>query len=241
MRRFARFVLLGLVLVLVAMVSALFAMRFAIHGSEVSVPKLIGLTPQQAETTAAAAGVVTTIEDKFYSSDVPEGRVVSQSPAAGVKVRRGWRVRLAESLGRQRIEIPNVVGQSSRAAEINIKRRGLELSTLAIADIAAGPEGQVIAQNPPANATPVAPKMSVLLSNPQRERAYVMPSFLGRHFADVTTQIEAAGFHLGTVTTLDESRNSGANSLPAGTIVRQTPAPGQKIAAGESISFEITR
>ena len=36
--------MLALVLVIVAMVSALTAMRFAIHGQEVAVPPLVGLT-----------------------------------------------------------------------------------------------------------------------------------------------------------------------------------------------------
>ena len=42
MRAFFRFVLLALVLVIVAMASALTAMRVAIHGREVIVPKLVG-------------------------------------------------------------------------------------------------------------------------------------------------------------------------------------------------------
>ncbi len=241
MRRFARFVLLGLVLVLVAMVSALVAMRFAIHGSEVAVPHLTGLSPQQAEATAAAAGLVTTIDDKFYSAEVAEGRIVSQSPAAGVKVRSGWRVRLAQSLGAQRTEIPNVVGQSSRAAEINIKRRGLELASIATVELPSTPEGQVVSQNPTANATPISPKVSVLTAAPAEDRVYVMPSFIGKHFADVSPQIEAAGFVLAEIKTLEDTPAQGVAALPAGLIVRQVPAPGQKIIAGGTISFEITR
>ncbi len=42
MKSFFRFALIALVLLLVAMFSALMAMRFAIHGGEVSVPKLVG-------------------------------------------------------------------------------------------------------------------------------------------------------------------------------------------------------
>ena len=57
---------------------------------------------------------------------VAEGRVVSQMPEAGEVVRRGWDVRLALSLGPQRVEIPQVVGESERAARINIAQRGLQ-------------------------------------------------------------------------------------------------------------------
>ena len=106
--------MLALVMLTVAMVSALTAMRLAIHGREVAVPKLIGLSQSAAETTANTSGLILDIENKFYSNDVPEGKILSQLPVPGSRVRRGWRVRAAQSLGPQRTEIPNVVGQSAR-------------------------------------------------------------------------------------------------------------------------------
>ena len=57
MRAFLRYTLMALVLLFVAMASALTAMRFAIHGREVAVPKLQGLTPQQAENAAISSGL----------------------------------------------------------------------------------------------------------------------------------------------------------------------------------------
>ena len=63
--------------------------------------------------------------------------------------------------------IPNLVGGSERAAEINIRRRGLELGGIATATIPDGAADQIVAQSPPANATNVsAPKISVLLAAP---------------------------------------------------------------------------
>ena len=49
--------MLALVLVIVAMVSALTAMRFAIHGQEVAVPPLVGLAPAEAERGDGGTGV----------------------------------------------------------------------------------------------------------------------------------------------------------------------------------------
>src|SRR3954465_12692434 len=126
MRSFLRFVLLALVLLLVAAISGLTAMRFAIHGREATVPKLVGLTPADARRDAAGNGLLLTIENRFYSAEIPEGRILSQVPPAGERVRRGWQVRVAESLGPQRHVIPNVVGESQRVAEINLRRRGLD-------------------------------------------------------------------------------------------------------------------
>ena len=129
--RFLRTLLYGLILVVVGLISALTAMRFAIHGREVSVPKLTGLTAAEAQRIAAESGLAISRDQRFYSSDVPEGRIVSQLPPAGTRVRTGFRIRIAESLGPQKVEIPNLLGQSVRSAELNLKERGLELGSVA--------------------------------------------------------------------------------------------------------------
>src|SRR5258706_6148315 len=152
MRRFVRFLATGLLLLLVMMASALTAMRFAIHGREVKVPNLVGRTVPEAEEVANSLGLIMMVENKFYSDKIPAGRIVSQFPAPGSQVRKGWRVRGAESLGPQRSDIPNLVGQSSRAAEINVSRRGLEFSSVAGAMIEDVRPGQVVAQSSPAHA-----------------------------------------------------------------------------------------
>ena len=99
MKSFFRFALVALVLLLVAMASALLAMRFAIHGGEVTVPKVVGLTPAEAERAVGGLGLSLVIERQYYSGDVAEGKLMSQIPAAGTKVRRGWQLRAAQSLG----------------------------------------------------------------------------------------------------------------------------------------------
>src|SRR5574337_848251 len=97
--------LMALVLLTVALISALTAMRFAIHGREVTIPKLIGMAPVEAQRAAAPSGLQVVVERQYYSANVPEGRIMSQVPQPGTKVRRGWRIRVAESLGPQRVAI----------------------------------------------------------------------------------------------------------------------------------------
>src|ERR1700736_2329485 len=131
MKSAIRFALLALVLIIVAMVSALTAMRFAIHGQEVAVPPLIGLAPAEAERAVAGLGLQISIERQYYSPQIPEGKIMSQLPLPGTKVRPGWQVRVAQSLGPTRVKIPDVTGQSEHAAELNIRRRGLEVTSMA--------------------------------------------------------------------------------------------------------------
>jgi len=98
MRSVFRLLWMASVLVIVALLSALTAMRLAIHGREVTVPDMQGKTPGEARRMAESNGLEADVEREYYSPVVPEGKVLSQMPAAGSTVRRGWQVRLALSL-----------------------------------------------------------------------------------------------------------------------------------------------
>src|SRR5260370_8005259 len=177
MRQFFRMLLLALVLMTVALVSALTAMRLAIHGREVTIPKLVGMSPLEAERAGAVSGLLVVVERQFYSADIPEGKVMTQMPPPGTKVRRGWSIRVAQSLGPQRVAIPNVTGGSERVAELNIRRRGLGLGSVAHVSLPDVPLDQVISQSPPANASGVAaPKIPLLAAAPPQPPLFLIPT-----------------------------------------------------------------
>lgn len=234
---------MGLALLVVALLSALAAMRFAIHGEEVTVPDMQGRTPAEARRMAEGSGLGLKVEREYYSSKVPEGRVLSQAPGAGTVVRRGWEVRLALSLGPQRVVIPAVVGESERAASIAIAQRGLDLGSTARIQFPGFTPDQVVAQDPPPKATGVsAPKISLLLADEAPRQAFVMPNFVGLPLAAVKLTLQDAGFPLGTVsvatpvppppqsdtgTTGEQAGATAAapSSPSAGTTLQATPPP----------------
>lgn len=260
---------MALLLVTVALVSALVTMRIALHAREVRVPDLHGRTPTEARRLAEQDGLNMQIDRQYYSATVAEGRIVSQTPLAGSVVRRGWSLSLAVSLGPQRVTIPQVVGQSARAAEITLQQRGLDVAVSEI-NVPGATAGQVLAQNPPSNATDVAaPKVSLIVSaqNPLPD-AYVMPSFVGHPLGSVALAIKDAGFTLGRVTTADQAlppalpnATGGAGQTaqppasappvppapapsagvpsPAAIVVSQQPAAGQRIIAGSEIRLVV--
>jgi len=245
--------MIALVLVVVALVSALTAMRFAIHGQVVAVPAVVGLTPSDAERAVAGLGLQIEVERQYYSPQIPEGRIMTQLPLPGTKVRRGWQVRVAQSLGPQRVVIPDVTGQSERAAEWNIQRRGLEVASTAEMQFPGTPADQVLAQSPPANASEVkAPRTSLLVTATPDPSAYVMPSFVGQPLGTASRALQDAGFKLGNVSVAPPATNSApggaltasptapsAQPSPASIIVVQTPPAGQKVLAGTVVNFEV--
>ena len=258
-----------MVLVIVALLSGLITMRLAVHGREVQVPNLVGKTPAEARRLSEAEGLTASVAREYYSTIVAEGKVLSQVPAAGTVVRGGWELRLAVSLGPQSVVIPQVVGQSDRAANIILQQRGLQVSSVATMDVPNSTAGQVLGQDPPANAQDVeAPKLSYLVSAGPPAQAFVMPSFVGQTLASVTLAINNAGLSLGKVveqpvvipappppasqqpvtspTTVPPTTNLPPAPAPAALtpgptsiVVSQDPAPGQKVLQSAAINLVV--
>ncbi len=169
-------------------------------------------------------------------------------PPAGTRLRRGWQVRVAQSMGPQRVEIPNVLGESQRAAELNIRRRGLDVEAVADIQLPGAQADQVIAQDPAPSASSISvPKISLLASEPPSPQAFVMPSFIGQTVGNVTAVLSTAGLKVGTVTEAGSPAEAAGAPIqvparqpsPASVIISQTPAPGGKVVAGSAVNFQV--
>jgi eukaryotic-like serine/threonine-protein kinase len=249
--RFLRLLTRSLILLLIALFSALAAMRLAIHGREVRVPDVRGMTMLRAQETANDHGLIVSAEDKFYSPTIPAGQVISQVPSPGSHVRSGWRVRVAESLGPQRVTIPDLVGQTELAATLNLRQRGLDLATVAAVPVPSANPDEVVAQVPEPDARDVtSPAVSLLLSQRPSAPEYVMPNFVGRQLAEVKEKISRAGLQLASVqfeqAASDDSESQSELTAPvprkspvAGKIARQSPAPGSRVTSDTQIKIEV--
>jgi len=155
-------------------------------------------------------------------------------------------VRVAESMGPQRVTIPDLTGDSERSAEINIRRRGLEMGSMAVAEIADATPDQVVAQTPPANATNVStPKVSVLIAATEDRKSFVVPDLRGRTEDEAINAIVAAGLKVGSISSqAAPGADAGApETMPAGTriVVRTVPGVGQRVWDGQAVNLEVTR
>ena len=182
----------------VALTAMFITMRVAIHGREALVPALTGLSMAEAEQAAGRMGLRLAVENRFYSAEVPAGRVLAQDPPPGSRVRRDWAVRVTESLGAQRVSVPDFTGGSERVANVSIRRLGLEPGAVARIPIP-GDADVVIAQSPAPNAAGAdGPRVSLLVSGPTNvlSQAYVMPQLIGLTYAVAANRAAAAGLHL---------------------------------------------
>jgi beta-lactam-binding protein with PASTA domain len=259
MKRIFTLVLGALALVAVALISAFIAMRLAIHGREAVVPNLSGLSVADANSLASRAGLTLNLENRFYSADVAAGRILAQDPAAGSRVRREWPVRITESLGAQSVNIPDLTGQTERAAIIGIRRLSLELRAVAHLAIAGDPD-VVLTQTPPANAGGVdGPRLSLLVSDAipgdTQAPAYAMPLLVGLSYSAANARAASAGLHLVAVTEsalptaaavaapgvasaqngLSAATPSAATVRSSGIVTAQSPQAGRRVVQGDVV------
>jgi beta-lactam-binding protein with PASTA domain len=250
MLRAFQFGLILLMLAALTMISAIVTMHFAIHGAEVTVPDFKGLTVAEATTKAASLGLNLSVDNHYYSIEVPAGHIAGQSPLSGTLVRRAWHVRLIESLGPQRIAVPDLEGLDQRVASIQVRRDALQIGVTAQIPWAFAPDDTVIAQSPAPGAASVArPYVSMLVATPPAvpNRAYVMPNLTGQMFSAAALAVTHAGLKLAPPKPAPEPvpTVAGAPStqpappvIPPGTVVSQSPEPGQPVDA--SMTVELT-
>jgi beta-lactam-binding protein with PASTA domain len=190
---------LVMLLVTVAMLSAVTTMHFAIHGAEVQVPALKGMTVFDARSETSGLGLDLDVDNRYYSADVAAGHILTQSPAPGTVVRREWRVRVAESLGPQTVEVPDTVGTDERVAALKLRRVGLEVGATARMAYGKTAEGTVLAQDPPAHAQGIAqPSVSLLVATLDAEApdGYAMPDLIGWPVVGAQAALDKVGLRV---------------------------------------------
>src|ERR1043166_1233644 len=174
----ARMVFLAFILASAAFLSAITAMRIAIHGREVSMPNLVGKGVTDASNDLRSRGLILRVADRIYSEQ-PINTVVRQAPSPGMLMKISQQAHVVLSLGQRALQIPSLEGNSLRVSRIELLRGGLqvgEVSALSLPDV---PADTVVLQNPKPGGGAATPRVDVLVSQGPREDAYVMPHLIG--------------------------------------------------------------
>ena len=216
-----RMVFLVFILASAAFLSAITAMRIAIHGREVSMPNLVGKGVTEASNDLRSRGLILRVADRVYSEQ-PINTVVRQTPTPGMLMKVSQQAHVVLSLGQRALEIPPLEGNSLRVSRIELLRGGLqvgEVSALSLSDV---PADTVVLQSPKPGAGAATPRVDVLVSQGPREDAYVMPHLIGLSVADAVRRLE-------TVNIKRKLNTLSAPQWPHGSVVDQTPTAGSRI------------
>src|SRR6267378_4068979 len=121
-----RMTFLLFILASAAFLSAITAMRIAIHGREVTMPNLVGKNVSEASQLLQSRGLVLRVADRIYS-DQPINVVVRQTPPSGLLMKVSQQAHVVLSLGQRQLQIPLIEGNSLRASRIELLRGGLQV------------------------------------------------------------------------------------------------------------------
>src|SRR5262249_51105124 len=94
----SRVALLTFILASAAFLSAITAMRIAIHGRETTMPNLVGKNVGEASRLLTSHGLVLRVADHVYS-DLPLNVVVRQTPPSGMLMKQSKQAHVVLSLG----------------------------------------------------------------------------------------------------------------------------------------------
>ncbi|HWG20391.1 MAG TPA: PASTA domain-containing protein [Terracidiphilus sp.] len=251
MVRFFRAASLVAGLVAIALLAAITTLHFAIHGAEVQVPALKGMTVADARSQTSGLGLNLEVDNRYYSSDVAAGHILTQSPEPGTVVRREWRVRVSESLGPQKVEVPNTVGADERVAALNLRRVGLAVGATAHLPYSGAIEGVVLAQDPPARAQGIeGPSVNLLVALPPEETpdGFVMPDVAGMPVVSAQTALTRVGLKFAPPSFVDvHVPPVGEGSAPLkppvlpGSVIAQQPPAGSRVDQSMQVRLTVAK
>lgn len=210
------------------------ALRVAVRTREVPVPDVTGRSINQASTLLADAGLSMRVEERRrVDPKIPEGHVISQDPAAGVKLRTARSVRVYVSAGARAAQMPSVSGQSERAAMQQLQDNGINVARVAEIRSSRYALDAVVAQDPPGASA--GPDVELLVNRGERGTTYVMPDLIGLNGNSAAELLRATGFRVSVV------GQQPYPGIPPGIVLRQNPQPGFQVAPGEPIALEVSR
>ncbi len=233
---FYKYAQMLLLLLIVFFLSAIVSSWVIEKEDIVSVPDISGKTLAEARLELARKHLSLHPEGEEFNDRFEKGKIFSQEPSAGSKVRTNRAVRVLISAGSERVEVPQLVGKSLEPAVKILADLGLVRGKVSHIHTPQYAAGRIIAQEPPAGSvikrtTPI----HFLVSQGESEPKYLMPDLIGKKAAPTIRKLNQLGFKVADI------RYSYYPGREPGTILKQFPAHGYVVAKRSLITLEVSR
>lgn len=196
----------------------------------VAVPDLRELHADEARDVADASGLDFIVGEPLPNADIPEGRVLSQSPLPGQEVAPGTPVRVLVSGGAERRSVPVVGSMSREQATAALQATGFEVAVQEVEDPM--PAGRVVGIEP-APGTEMSIPATVTLRVSTGPPMVQVPDLAGLTQEAAKEILASAGLRVGEV----EYRFAGFNAEEQ--VVWQEPYAGESVPEGSAIRIRI--
>jgi eukaryotic-like serine/threonine-protein kinase len=223
------FVLLGLGVLALLIAAAIVApMLFSSSPEERSVPNLLNMTRAQAEAALEERDLTLGDVDRQASADVPQGRIISQTPEPGDFLEVGSAVDILISSGAPEVVVPDVLGWDKQDARAELE--GRQLRVRLVRRNSDEPVDTVINTDPrPAATVAVDTVVTVFWSDGPEE----VPSVVGMQEGPARQAIEGAGF---TVNVVYDNQTRAQRGI----VLSQSPEAGSTQTEGTTVTITVS-
>ena len=198
-------------------------------GAEVDVPRVTGLSEEEASQRLEDAGLEVDARNRS-NAEVEEGQVFRQNPGAGQTAEEGDTVVIIVSSGPGEVTVPNLTGLTEEDARDALEAEGLELGKTKTENSDQA-EGTVIAQNPGAGEQlNEGEEVNITLSS--GVALVAVPGVIGLTEGEAVATIEGAGLVADVVTESSEEE--------AGTVIAQDPEEGAEAEEGDAVRIVVS-
>ena len=122
----------ALITILLLLILIFSLRRYTQHGVEIEVPNITQLYLEEARITLEAEGLHIEVIDSTYSTKVPQGTIVEQTPLAGSKVKHGRTIYVIQNAQMRRpVVLPELRDISLRQAQATLASLGLQVDSIA--------------------------------------------------------------------------------------------------------------
>jgi len=224
---------LAIVLAILAIVSAAWASWTYLIPHEVDVPKVVGLTVENAQAQLEQAGLVVRIAEGRNSTEVPAGSVLKVQPAEGTTLERGDRVTLVPSLGPPPVPVPNVVGQPLSDAKAALREAHLKVGDVTRAFDERFEADQVVRQS--VKAKQDAPQGSAIdLVVSKGPTPVSVEKVVGLQQDEAVAVLQSQGFVV-------DVQEEFSDEDEKGTVISQTPEKGTDLQPGKTVTIVVSK
>lgn len=200
----------------------------------VETPKIVGLTEETAQTTAAAMGLGIKYMGEKASEDYPAGTIMSQDPAEGTKVQKNTTITYYRSSEPSTVAIPAVTNESLTDAQAALTDAGFTNITVTKASSTSVAVGNVISVSPDVGQkvdTTTQVTLTVSTGSPSAEKVTV-DSYTGLSKDTAVAACEK----LGLIVTTD---TGSSDIVGEGEVMKQSIEKGTQVTVGTEITLTI--
>jgi beta-lactam-binding protein with PASTA domain len=214
------------------------------HGESVEVPDLSGMYVEEAELILKDCDLTYEIIDSVYIRNMKGGEIAEQSPAVGTLVKKNRKIYLTiNSKQRKMVIVPNLVGESRRKVQSNLKTLGFNVDSVRYEPYEFNDEvlslmwgDSVLAVG---SRVPDGSQIILVVGQNDMSIEVVVPSFLGMTLPEAKKTIEEYRLGFGAAH-FDEMPIDGADSLKY-RVYQQTPDAGLSVYGGKAVELKLSK